>query len=125
MRAPGSGSTSDIEFKSFVSAFPSLANSEGGRGLMAKYGELFAKRSAKLADHARQLIRDDKYTEEEMARYDESLGSVLDKDFYESTNTGPRANVPKYVPPAASAAPAAAPRTVDSVLQQYLPKKPR
>jgi len=123
IRPPGSGSTSDIEFRAFVSAFPSLANSEGGRELMAKYGELFAKRTARLADHARKLIRSDTYSEEEMARYDESLGSVLDKDFYESVNTGPRANVPRYTPPAA--APAAAPRTVDSVLQQYLPNKPR
>lgn len=127
MRAPGSGSTSDIEFKSFVSAFPSLANSEGGRELMAKYGDAFAKRTAKLADHARKLIRSDTYTEEEMARYDESLGPVLDKDFYESTKTGPRSNVPRYVPSTAApaTAPAAAPRTVDSVLQQYLPKKSR
>ena len=132
MRAPGSGSTSDIEFKSFVSAFPSLANSEGGRELMAKYADAFAKRSAKIADHARKLIRSDTYSEEEIARFDESLGPILEKDFYESVNTGPRANVPKYIPPAASAAPAApaaapspAPRTVDSVLQQYLPKKPK
>lgn len=127
IRPPGSGSTSDIEFRAFVSAFPSLANSEGGRELMAKYADAFAKRTAKIADHARKLIRSDTYSEEEIARFDESLGPVLDKDFYESVNTGPRANVPKYVPPAASAAPAAAPapapRTVDSVLQQYLPKK--
>ena len=123
MRAPGSGSTSDIEFKSFVSAFPSLANSEGGRELMAKYADAFAKRSAKIADHARKLIRDDKYSEEEIARFDESLGSILDKDFYESVNTGPRVNVPKYVPPAASATPAAAPRTLDFVLELYAPKK--
>jgi hypothetical protein len=123
IRAPGSGSTSDLEFKSFVSAFPSLANSEGGRELMAKYADAFAKRSAKIADHARKLIRDDKYSEEEIARFDESLGSILDKDFYESVNTGPRVSVPKYVPPAASAAPAAAPRTLDFVLELYAPKK--
>ena len=128
IRAPGSGSTSDIEFKSFVSAFPSLANSEGGRELMAKYADAFAKRSAKIADHARKLIRSDTYSEEEIARFDESLGPILEKDFYESVNTGPRANVPRYTPqaaPAPAAAPAAAPRTVDSVLQQYLPKKPK
>jgi len=126
IRPPGSGSTSDTEFRAFVSAFPSLANSEGGRELMAKYADAFAKRSAKIADHARKLIRSDTYSEEEIARFDESLGSVLDKDFYESVNTGPRANVPRYSPSAApAAAPAAAPRTVDSVLQQYLPKKPK
>jgi len=126
IRPPGSGSTSDTEFRAFVSAFPSLANSEGGRELMAKYADAFAKRSAKIADHARKLIRSDTYSEEEIARFDESLGPVLDKDFYESVNTGPRANVPRYSPSAApAAAPAAAPRTVDSVLQQYLPKKPK
>jgi len=128
IRPPGSGSTSDTEFRAFVSAFPSLANSEGGRELMAKYADAFAKRSAKIADHARKLIRADNYSEEEIARFDESLGSVLDKDFYESVNTGPRANVPRYTPAAPVVAPpvapaVAAPRTVDSVLQQYLPKK--
>ena len=128
IRPPGSGSTSDIEFRAFVSAFPSLANSEGGRELMAKYADAFAKRTAKIADHARKLIRSDTYSEEEIARFDERLGPILDKDFYESVNTGPRANVPRYTPQAAPAAapaaPPAAPRTVDSVLQQYLPKKP-
>lgn len=125
IRPPGSGSTSDIEFRAFVSAFPSLANSEGGRELMAKYADAFAKRTAKIADHARKLIRSDTYSEEEIARFDEGLGPILDKDFYDSVNTGPRANVPRYTPQAAPAvAPAAASRTVDSVLQQYLPKKP-
>jgi hypothetical protein len=71
IRAPGSGSTSDIEFKSYLQAFPSLSNSEAGRELMAKYAESFAKRSARLADHARKLIREDKYSEEEIARFDE------------------------------------------------------
>ena len=125
LRAPGSGSTSDTEFKSFVSAFPSLANSESGRELMAKYADAFAKRSAKIADHARKLIRSDKYSEEEIARFDESLGPILDKDFYESVNTGPRINVPKYVPSANAAQPAAAPRTLDFVLELYAPKKSR
>jgi hypothetical protein len=125
LRPPGSGSTSDIEFRAFVSAFPSLANSEDGRELMAKYADAFAKRSAKIADHARKLIRADNYSEEEIARFDESLGPILADDFYSLTRQGRRANVPVYTPPAAApaAAPASAtqaPRTVDSVLQQYL-----
>jgi hypothetical protein len=132
MRPPGSGSTSDIEFKAFVSAFPSLANSEGGRELMAKYADAFAKRTAKIADHARKLIRADNYSEEEIARFDESLGPILDADFYDLSKQGRRANVPVYTPRAAPVTPAApaaapavspaatAPRTVDSVLQQYL-----
>lgn len=82
LRPPGSGSQSDTEFKAFVSAYPSLASSEGGRDLIVKYTDAFAKRSAKLADHARKLIREDKYSEEEMARFDDSLGPTLDQDFY-------------------------------------------
>ncbi len=99
IRPAGSGSTSDIEFKSFVASIPSLSNSEGGRELMAKYSEAFAKRSAKLADHARKLIRDDKYSEEEIARFDESLGPMLGKDFYDF-KVGKRAGVQQYQPPA-------------------------
>jgi len=82
LRAPGSGSQSDTEFNAFVSAYPSLTSSEGGRDLLAKYSESFAKRSAKLADHARKLIREDRYSEEEIARFDESLGPILGEDFY-------------------------------------------
>ena len=112
IRPAGSGSTSDIEFKSFVASIPSLSNSEGGRELMAKYAEAFAKRSARLADHARKLIRDDKYSDEEVARFDESLGPMLDKDFYEFAR-GKRPGVQPYKPPAitpkTSQPPAAAP----------------
>ena len=82
LRPPGSGSQSDTEFNAFVSAYPSLASSEGGRELLAKYSDAFAKRSAKIADHARKLIREDRYSEEEMARFDESLGPILGEDFY-------------------------------------------
>jgi hypothetical protein len=88
LRPPGSGSTSDIEFKAFVSAFPSLANSESGRELMAKYADAFAKRTAKIADHARKLIRADNYSEEEIARFDESLGPILAADFYDLSKQG-------------------------------------
>jgi hypothetical protein len=91
IRAPGSGATSDLEFKSYLQAFPSLSNSDSGRQLMAKYAEAFAKRSARLADHARKLIREDRYSEEEIARFDESLGPVLDEDFYNfARSAGPR-----------------------------------
>jgi hypothetical protein len=126
IRAPGSGATSDIEFKSYLAAFPSLSNSEKGRELMAKYAEAFAKRSARLADHSRKLIREDRYSEEEIARFDESLGPLLNKDFYDfaklSTSrrpgvqafpgtapatTQPRTQAPAATPPAA--APAARP----------------
>ena len=115
IRAPGSGSTSDIEFKSYLQAFPSLSTSEAGRELMAKYAEAFAKRSARLADHARKLIREDKYSEEEIARFDESLGPLLDKQFYDFVS-GKRPGVrqfpgtaPAATAPTRAATPAARP----------------
>lgn len=78
LRAPGSGSTSDMEFKSFISAFPSLSNSEPGRALMAKGAEAFAKRSALLSDKARELYKAGKYSDAAIAAYDSELGAVLD-----------------------------------------------
>jgi hypothetical protein len=118
IRAPGSGATSDLEFKSYLQAFPSLSNSERGRELMARYAEAFAKRSARLADHARKLIREDRYTEEEISRFDDSLGAVLDKAFYEFAGTGPRANVPDYPGRRPSAPPSPTP-LIDSLVEKY------
>jgi hypothetical protein len=124
IRAPGSGATSDLEFKSYLAAFPSLSNSAKGRELMAKYAEAFAKRSARLADHSRKLIREDRYSEEEIARFDESLGTLLDKDFYDfaKLSTSRRPGVQQFpgtapatvqprtpAPTAPAAAPAARP----------------
>jgi hypothetical protein len=58
-----------------------LSNSAKGRELMAKYAEAFAKRSARLADHSRKLIREDKYTEEENARLKKMYANLaLDLD---------------------------------------------
>lgn len=78
MRPAGSGSTSDIEFKAYSAAFPSLSNSEAGREFMANAAEKFAERNAKLSDYAMKLSREGKYSEEAIAAYDKSLGSVLD-----------------------------------------------
>lgn len=89
MRAPGSGSTSDIEFKSYISAVPSLSNSERGREIMAKYATAFADRNAKLADYAKKLASQNKLTFEAIATYDESLGPVLKEDFYGLVETSP------------------------------------
>ena len=112
VRPAGSGSTSDIEFKAFVSSIPSLANSEGGRELMNKYSEAFAKRSAKLADHARKLLRTNKFSDEEMNKFDSDLGPLLGADFNNFLK-GKRPGVQQYQPPAitpkASPPPAAAP----------------
>lgn len=87
MRAPGSGSTSDIEFKSYISAVPSLSNSERGREIMTKYANAFAERNAKLADKARELTKKGQLTFQAMRDYDNSLGPLLGKDFYESVSS--------------------------------------
>jgi hypothetical protein len=84
MRAPGSGSTSDIEFKAYVAAFPSLSNSEAGRDFMAEAADKFAERAAKLADYSMRLSREGKYSEEAIANFDKQLGSVLDLTKLES-----------------------------------------
>lgn len=82
VRPAGSGSTSNIEFDAYVKSVPSLANSETGRALMAKYSTAFAERSAKLADYARKLAKEDKLSFAELQRYDDSLGPILKDDFY-------------------------------------------
>ena len=91
MRAPGSGSTSDIEFKSYIAAVPSLSSSEKGREIMAKSAEAFARRNAKLADYAKKLASQNKLSFELIAEYDRSLGPVLGDDFYSAVrSTQPR-----------------------------------
>jgi hypothetical protein len=79
VRQPGSGSTSDIEFKAYLSAFPSLSNSEQGRELMVIGAEAFAKRNALLSDKARELYKAGKYSDVAIAEYDNSLGPVIDQ----------------------------------------------
>jgi hypothetical protein len=79
VRAPGSGSTSNIEFNAYMQAIPTLQNSQEGRALMTSYARARASRDAKLADYARGLARKDEYSEEAMARYDESLGPVMNE----------------------------------------------
>lgn len=88
VRAPGSGQTSNIEFEAYKQAVPSLKNSEAGRALMQKAARLFAQRDAKLADHARKLIREGKFSYENIAAYDEKLGSVLGADLEKFTSAG-------------------------------------
>lgn len=120
IRAEGSGSTSDMEFNSYLQAFPSLANSEAGRELMSKYAAAFSTRSAKLADKVRELILARKFSEQAINEYDDSLGPVLDDEFY-NFSPGRRPNVPVYTPPAATpAAPTGSQRSVNDVVNQYL-----
>jgi hypothetical protein len=82
VRAAGSGSTSDLEFKSFLSVFPSLGNTEQGRTLMSKGLRAFAERDAKIEAKARELFGKNEYSAGALAAYDASLGPVLDpKEF--------------------------------------------
>jgi len=81
VRAAGSGSTSDLEFKAYLAVFPSLANSEQGRALMAKGLQAFADRDALIEKKARELFSQGKYSAAAIAEYDRSLGSVLGEEF--------------------------------------------
>jgi hypothetical protein len=78
VRAAGSGSTSDLEFKSFLSVFPSLGNSEQGRKLMAQGLQAFADRDAAIERKARELLKSKTYSAGALAEFDASLGPVLD-----------------------------------------------
>jgi hypothetical protein len=81
VRAAGSGSTSDLEFKAYLSVFPSLANTEQGRTLMAKGLQAFAERDALIEKKARELFRAKNYSAQAIVEYDRSLGSVLGEEF--------------------------------------------
>jgi hypothetical protein len=81
VRAAGSGSTSDLEFKAYLSVFPSLTNTEQGRALMAKGLQAFADRDAKIEQKARELFGQGKYSASAIAEYDRSLGPVLGEEF--------------------------------------------
>lgn len=84
VRQPGSGSTSDIEFKAYMSSVPSLSNSEPGRALMAVGAEAFAKRNSLLSDKARELYKKGTYSDAAIAQYDNSLGSVIDQKQFDA-----------------------------------------
>ena len=89
IRATGSGSTSDIEFKAYVKAFPSLSNSEGGRELMAKYADKIADRQALLSDKTNALIKKGEYSASAINEYDNSLGPILGEDFKAAVKNPP------------------------------------
>jgi hypothetical protein len=80
VRAPGSGSTSDLEFKSYMTTFPSLSTTPKGRELMGLVADAGAKRSAKLADWSSQEFAKGTFSYERLRAYDEGLGKVLSDD---------------------------------------------
>jgi hypothetical protein len=96
VRAAGSGSTSDLEFKSFLSVFPSLGNSEQGRKLMAQGLQAFADRDAAIERKARDLLKSKTYSAGALAEYDASLGPVLDpKKFGDLSQFAPSSGTAK------------------------------
>lgn len=90
VRPPGSGATSNIEFESYISSVPSLANSESGRALMADANRRFAERAEKLADFSRNLYKKGEFNLTAVQQYDSSLGAVLPKDFYDQVSKVPK-----------------------------------
>ena len=99
VRQPGSGSTSDIEFKAYMSAVPSLSNSEPGRAFMAEGAEAFAKRNAKLADKARELYKKGQYSDTAIAEYDNSLGPVINQSALDKIIQSSGSNKPASAKP--------------------------
>jgi hypothetical protein len=96
VRAAGSGSTSDLEFKSFLSVFPSLGNSEQGRKLMAQGLQAFADRDAAIERKARELLKSKTYSAGALAEFDASLGPVLDpKKFGDLSQFAPSSGTAK------------------------------
>jgi hypothetical protein len=77
IRTPGSGSTSDLEFNAYRSAFPTLATSKEGRQLMIQIADANAIRNSKLSDWARKNIQAGTFSYEGLAAYDNSLGNAV------------------------------------------------
>jgi len=98
IRTPGSGSTSDLEFGAYKSAFPSLATSKEGRDVMVKIAEANAIRNAKLSDWARKNVQAGTFSYEGLANYDNSLGLAVsadvDKKFKQLTEAKASGNNP-------------------------------
>lgn len=86
IRTPGSGSTSDLEFGAYRSAFPSLATSKEGRDIMIKIAEANANRNAKLSDWTRKNIKAGTFSYEGLAAYDNSLGQAVSDDIKKKVN---------------------------------------
>lgn len=80
IRTPGSGSTSDLEFGAYKSAFPTLATSKEGRQLMVKIANANAIRNAKLSDWARKNVQAGTFSYEGLGAYDNSLGQAVSDD---------------------------------------------
>lgn len=98
IRTPGSGSTSDLEFGAYRSAFPSLATSKEGRDIMIKIAEANATRNAKLSDWARKNVQAGTFSYEGLAAEDNRLGRAVSPEIENKvkqlTATSPGVNNP-------------------------------
>ena len=101
IRTPGSGSTSDLEFNAYRSAFPTLATSKEGRQLMVQIADANAIRNSKLSDWARKNIQSGTFSYEGLAAYDNSLGQAVSESIkkrVESLSGTPTTNRPSLSP---------------------------
>ena len=80
VRAPNSGSTSDLEFGAYRANFPTLATSKEGRQLMIKIAIANANRNAKLSDWTRKNLSAGTFTYSGLGAYDDSLGQAVSED---------------------------------------------
>ena len=81
MRATGSGSTSDMEFKAYMNSFPSLALTVKGRKVMQLMAEALSERKAKLADYTRTLVNSPEgFSFSKLREYDDGLGSMFTQE---------------------------------------------
>ena len=99
IRTPGSGSTSDLEFGAYKSAFPTLATSKEGRQLMVKIANANAIRNAKLSDWARKNVQAGTFSYEGLGAYDNSLGNAVSDDIKKQVEAlQSKGNTPLNVP---------------------------
>jgi len=85
-RVAGSGSTSDIEFKGFKASLPNLLLTQTGREAVAEAANIFARRDAKVADYAANLLAEGKYTITAVNQYADKIAKEMplpDKYFRE------------------------------------------
>jgi hypothetical protein len=115
IRTPGSGSTSDLEFGAYRSAFPTLATSQEGRQLMVKIANANANRNAKLTDWARRNVQAGTFSYEGLGAYDDSLGQAVSDDIKKQVEALQAKSSKSNVTPSLSS-------QGQSVFQLYRPK---
>jgi len=91
VRTVGSGSTSDMEFNAYRTAFPSMATTKEGRILMGRVADANAKRTSQLAAWMKKEIQaKGSYDDADLYEYDKSLGDAMSAELKEKLN--------KYIP---------------------------